>query len=246
MYIRLIRNKPQGNAITGRLVINGRWFCNTLERVGYQIPALCYHIAVTQSPRFKRLLPIVQNVPQRSGIRFHRGTKPEHSTGCILVLADNELKTTQTTISQTNTICDKENDSLARCDVGTAQMLSKLSSKSTKPEHSTGCILVLGDNELKTTQTTISQTNTVCDKENDSLARCDVGTAQMLSKLSLELNISPVVVGSRTSADVEKELTQLLLQTQNNHEEIILEVTDFTPGSQYGYDHPCEPELQKR
>ena len=89
MYIQLIRNQPQGSAITGRLVINGRWFCYTLERVGYQIPALCYHVAVTQSPRFKRLLPIVQNVPQRSGIRFHRGSKPEHSTGCILVVADN-------------------------------------------------------------------------------------------------------------------------------------------------------------
>ena len=63
MYIRLIRNKPQGNAITGRLVINGRWFCNTLERVGYQIPALCYHVVVTMSPKFKRLLPLVQNVP---------------------------------------------------------------------------------------------------------------------------------------------------------------------------------------
>jgi hypothetical protein len=89
MYIHLYRNAPQGSAITGRLVIDGRWFCNTLERVGYQIPALCYHVAVTHSPKFKRLLPIVQNVPERSGIRFHRGTKPEHSTGCILVVADN-------------------------------------------------------------------------------------------------------------------------------------------------------------
>ena len=215
MYICLYRNKPQGSAITGRLVIDGRWFCNTLERKGYEIPALCYHLAVTQLPKFKRLLPIVQNVPAspksspkgkdfnseeklpslqggagvgsyRSGIRFHRGTKPEHSTGCILVLADNELKTTQTTISQTNTICDKENDSLARCDVGTAQMLSKLSSKSTKP----------------------------------------------------------VVVG-RSAAEVEQELTQLLLQTQNNHEEIILEVIDYRPGTEYGYDHPCESVLQE-
>ena len=188
MYLKLIRNKANGSAITGRLIIDGRWFCNTLERKGYEIPALCYHLAVTQSPRFKRLLPIVQNVPQRSGIRFHRGTKPEHSTGCILVL---------------------------------------------------------GDNELKTTQTTISQTNTVCDKEKDSLARCDVGTAQMLSKLSLELNTSPVVVGSRTSAEVEKQLTDLLLQTQNNHEEIILEVIDYRPGTEYGYDHPCESVLQE-
>ena len=90
MYIRLIRNEAKGNAITGRLVIDGRWFCNTLERKGVEIPALCYHVCVTQSPRFKRLLPIVQNVPHRSGIRIHRGSKPEHSSGCVLVVGDNK------------------------------------------------------------------------------------------------------------------------------------------------------------
>ena len=90
MYLQLIRNKPQGHAITGRLIIDGTFFCNTLERKGYQILPLFYHVAVTQSPKFKRLLPIVQNVPNRSGIRIHRGTKPEHSTGCILVPADKE------------------------------------------------------------------------------------------------------------------------------------------------------------
>ena len=91
MYIKLIRNEPQGSAITGRLVINGRWFCNTLERVGYQIPPLCYHLAVTMSPKFRRLLPIVQNVPGRSGIRFHVGKVPKHSTGCVL-LPDRETE----------------------------------------------------------------------------------------------------------------------------------------------------------
>ena len=142
MYIKLIRNQAQGNAITGRLVIDGRWYCNTLERVGYQIPALCYHVAVTQSPRFKRRLPIVQNVPRianseaplasRTGIRIHRGTKPEHSTGCVLVPPEKE------------------------------------------------CLL-----------------------------------------------------------------TYNILKAQNAHEEIILEVIDFTPGTEYGYNHPCPPELQK-
>ena len=148
MYIKLIRNQAQGNAITGRLVIDGRWYCNTLERVGYQIPALCYHVAVTQSPKFKRRLPIVQNVPRlpiggtpsnspspiayRTGIRIHRGTKPEHSTGCVLVPPEKE------------------------------------------------CLL-----------------------------------------------------------------TYNILKAQNAHEEIILEVIDFTPGTEYGYNHPCPPELQK-
>ena len=155
MLIRLIRNQPKGSAITGRLVINGRFFCNTLERKGYEIPALCYPVRVTMSPRFKRLLPIVQNVPGRSGIRFHRGTKPQHSTGCILVVADNNPM----------------------------------------PLHSTPYTL-----------------------------RSPQG---------------------RTSADMEQELTRLILKAQKEHEEIILEVTDFRPGTEYGYNTPCPPELQK-
>jgi hypothetical protein len=46
-------------------------------------------------------------------------------------------------------------------------------------------------------------------------------------------------------ADKEKQLTDLILKTQNNHEEILLEVIDYSPGTQYGYDHPCPPELQQ-
>ena len=96
MYIQLIRNEAKGNAITGRLVIDGKWLCDTLERKGYEILALCYRVQVTMSPKFKRLMPLVCGVPQteakrgeakgeRQGIRFHAGWKSEHSTGCILV-----------------------------------------------------------------------------------------------------------------------------------------------------------------
>ena len=128
MYIKLIRNVPQGSAITGRLIIDGRWFCNTLERVGYQIPALCYPTCVTHSPRFKRLLPIVQNVPQRSGIRFHRGTKPEHSTGCILVVADNwrgveSFPAEKTTLPNTTQLYTSQRQNLCRRGAGTYQPL---------------------------------------------------------------------------------------------------------------------------
>ena len=192
MYLKLIRNQAKGSAITSRLVIDGRWFCNTLERVGYQIPALCYHVAVTQSPKFKRPLPIVQNVPQRSGIRFHRGTKPEHSTGCILVLADNINDNTDNLRPNQHPLGAQGEYSSPRQEVDCRGTLSKLSSNN-----------------------------------NSSLS-------------SNKKNI-----GSRSAADVENQLTQLLLQTQQAHEEIILEVINFTPGTQYGYDHPCPPELQK-
>ena len=85
MLLRLQRQAPNGAALRGKLYIDGTYFCDTLERVGVQIPALWYTVAVTQSPRFKRLLPIVERVPGRTGIRFHVGIKPSHSSGCILV-----------------------------------------------------------------------------------------------------------------------------------------------------------------
>ena len=68
--------------------------CETLENADYLVPALIYSVQVTRSPRFKRLLPILQQVPGRTGIRVHRGTKPEHSKGCILVSAEDEQKLT--------------------------------------------------------------------------------------------------------------------------------------------------------
>ena len=46
------------------------------------------------SPKFKRLLPVLEQVPGRSGIRFHRGSQPEHSKGCILISAADEQSLT--------------------------------------------------------------------------------------------------------------------------------------------------------
>ena len=69
--------------------------CSTIENADYLIPALVYKVQVTQSPRFKRLLPILSQVPGRSGIRVHRGSRPEHSKGCILVSPDNEKLLTE-------------------------------------------------------------------------------------------------------------------------------------------------------
>ena len=108
MYYKLIRNLPDGKAVRGTLCqVEHRYsgskgeykeyltpICDTLENADYLIPALIYRVAVTQSPRFKRLLPVLQQVPARTGIRFHRGSRPEHSKGCILVSAENEQKLT--------------------------------------------------------------------------------------------------------------------------------------------------------
>jgi hypothetical protein len=73
--------------------VNGRDIA-TLENADYIIPVGTYPVSVTFSPRFKRMLPLIGNVSGRSGIRFHRGTRPEHSKGCVLVSADNEQQIT--------------------------------------------------------------------------------------------------------------------------------------------------------
>ena len=91
--IRLIRKSKDGKAVRGCLR-TGAQEVATLENDDYIIPAGTYPIAVTWSPKFKRMLPIVLNVPGRNGIRVHRGTKPEHSRGCILVSAAMEQELT--------------------------------------------------------------------------------------------------------------------------------------------------------
>ena len=87
---KLYRTSHYVNKRTGLLVERLHYLCDTLENADYLIPALIYRVQVTNSPKFKRPLPIFCQVPGRSGIRVHRGTKPDHSKGCILVSAANE------------------------------------------------------------------------------------------------------------------------------------------------------------
>jgi len=49
------------------------------------IPYGLYMVDLTMSPKFTRLLPIVQEVPHFTGIRIHRGNRAQDSHGCILV-----------------------------------------------------------------------------------------------------------------------------------------------------------------
>lgn len=108
MYYKLIRMPAEGKAVRGRLFLTSHYFnnrtgestevlhpiCDTLENADYLIPALIYKVSVTRSTKFQRLLPILEQVPGRTGIRFHRGTRPEHSKGCILIAPSMEQELT--------------------------------------------------------------------------------------------------------------------------------------------------------
>ena len=85
--ITLQRNRPTGKAVTGTLILpfeDEPETCRTLENADFIIPAGTYPCRRTWSPKFKKLLPLVEEVPDREGIRIHKGSIPEHSEGCIL------------------------------------------------------------------------------------------------------------------------------------------------------------------
>jgi hypothetical protein len=89
--ITLVREAPQGKAVHGTISFDlneGTFSYPTLENADFLIPEGEYPIEWTWSPKFKKPLPEILNVPERSGIRIHRGTLPEHSTGCILTNMD--------------------------------------------------------------------------------------------------------------------------------------------------------------
>lgn len=88
----------------GKLYIDGAYFCDTLEdtdrldkgmtaaqlaakKIPGQtaIPEGTYKVIVNTSPKFKRLLPRLVNVPGYEGVLIHRGNTPADTAGCILV-----------------------------------------------------------------------------------------------------------------------------------------------------------------
>lgn len=65
---------------------NGTFDCGEFKiKNETAIPYGEYEIKVTYSPKFKRELPILLNVPAFEGIRIHRGNDRNHTSGCLLV-----------------------------------------------------------------------------------------------------------------------------------------------------------------
>jgi len=85
--ISIQRRQPDGKAVYGIMKFNVGGTpvsYETLENAVFIIPAGRYRVSLTWSPKFKKLLPLIEDVPNREGIRIHTGTIPEHSTGCVL------------------------------------------------------------------------------------------------------------------------------------------------------------------
>ena len=104
MKLKLKRICFKDTYTIGRLYIDDKYFCDTLEDKNRDlnkngkfdngevkvysetcIPFGTYSIKLTYAPKFKRELPWIQNVPSFSGILIHRGITSKNTSGCVLV-----------------------------------------------------------------------------------------------------------------------------------------------------------------
>ena len=105
MNITLIRKYKLPTYTIGKLYIDGEYFCDTLEdkdrgltdsmTVGEiskikikketAIPTGTYKVTITYSNRFKKNMPLINDVKGFEGIRIHSGNTNQDTEGCVLV-----------------------------------------------------------------------------------------------------------------------------------------------------------------
>jgi len=75
-----------------RLFINDLYYCYIMEdKIREEkikgitaIPRGTYDVIITMSNRFKRMLPLLLNVPNYEGVRIHTGNVSTDTEGCLL------------------------------------------------------------------------------------------------------------------------------------------------------------------
>lgn len=105
MKILVKRTAKRPTYTIGKMYLDGKYFCDTLEDTDRNIsqttpldtikkvklpnntaiPTGTYKVIVNVSPKFKRLLPRLLNVPGFDGVLIHRGNTDKDTSGCILI-----------------------------------------------------------------------------------------------------------------------------------------------------------------
>jgi hypothetical protein len=103
MKLRVERLWKKPAYTVGRLFVDGKLFCNTLEDTVRDlsnekkvygktaIPYGEYKVVYNWSPKFGRNLPRLLNVPAFEDILIHPGNTADDSAGCILVGRNTEV-----------------------------------------------------------------------------------------------------------------------------------------------------------
>lgn len=110
MNILVKRTAKRSTYTIGKMYLDGVYFCDTLEDADRglrqtdnidhirakkiysktAIPTGTYKVIVNLSPKFKRNLPRLLNVPGFDGILMHRGNSDKNTSGCLL-LGENKV-----------------------------------------------------------------------------------------------------------------------------------------------------------
>lgn len=93
MDLKLVRKIFTEQSTVGELFVDGKFECFTLEdkvrpvkiHGETAIPEGIYEVIINFSPRFKKQLPRLLNVPNFEGILIHPGNSAVNTDGCILV-----------------------------------------------------------------------------------------------------------------------------------------------------------------
>lgn len=93
MDLKLVRETFTDKSTIGKLYMNGKFFCYTLEDVvraekikhETAIPYGVYEVIVNWSNRFKQQMPLLLRVPNFEGVRIHWGNYSKDTDGCILL-----------------------------------------------------------------------------------------------------------------------------------------------------------------
>lgn len=94
MLIEVKRFEFKDTYTVGKMYIDNIYECYTLEDVVRKgakvngqtaIPTGTYNLIINHSNRFNRDLPLLENVPNFTGVRIHAGNTSAHTEGCILV-----------------------------------------------------------------------------------------------------------------------------------------------------------------
>lgn len=105
MLIEVKRLYKKADYTIGKMYIDGEYFCDTLEDTDRglaqgmalstlkemkeygktAIPTGEYIVTITYSNRFKKMMPLINDVPAFDGVRIHSGNTHKDTEGCILL-----------------------------------------------------------------------------------------------------------------------------------------------------------------
>lgn len=138
MKLTLKRKFKGPNYTIGDLSIDGRFFCNTIEDVVRELPDDCedtfrytpcdcedkvyaktaipagiYKVEIGYSPKYKRKMPRINDVPHFLGILIHWGNTERDSAGCIIVgknTVKGKVLESRVTFNKLYALLEKESD----------------------------------------------------------------------------------------------------------------------------------------